>query len=292
MGTSSSYGGSTGPSPLLPPWAQDDVGLPIPPQLPVSPDADGLPAPGPDSPTASPAEGGTAVASPPVQTGNLRGAKASMTRYTRGGGGQAGSRRAGRNYVRGKGGARGAAAAARSGRAATGRLGGFLASVAASGLRTALERIGLADVIGRPAEYAMAAIANAIAPSGATLEDAAARTAVNEALYQLYARLDLEGGDLTKLDSMDAATVQDMVESSVISYVYTRWLQELGKRIEANAVTVQEALRLEREIKQYVTEAVHLDFADVDVLALDWNGPSGRRIVERIYRDAYSILEA
>lgn len=284
MGTSSSYGGPTGTSALLPPWAQPNGDVPDGSDGdPNQPDDNGAGQTNGDSP--KPAEPPT-----PIHT-NFRSAKGSMTRFAGSGDGRA-ARRAARAYVRSRGGARGAATAATAGRAATGRLAGFLANVVNAGAETATRMVGLARIIGENADTAFAAIANALAPSGATLEEAAARKAVNEALCILYTKYDLEDGDLGKLDALDADTVAEALRASVVGYVYHRWLEELGRRIEQRAVTPHEAVQLEKQIRDLVTEAVKLDFSTVDPLNVDWNGAEGRRIVERIYQEAYAVLEA
>ncbi|RUL87987.1 Qat anti-phage system associated protein QatB [Tautonia sociabilis] len=214
-----------------------------------------------------------------------------MTRFT-GGGGRTSLKRAASNYVGAKGGARNAARAAASGRAGTARLGGFLADVLRRGIDRAARELGLTGVVGRAVDEVFAAIANAIAPDGATLESAAARAAIDEALAHLYERYVTPEGDAGTLDSMDADAVRDSIRISIESYVYTRWLEELSQRIEVRAVSAAEALRLEREVKDYVRETVRLDLGSVDVLRIDWAGSEGRGIIDRLYREAYDLLEA
>ena len=51
---------------------------------------------------------------------------------------------------------------------------------------------------------------------------------------------------------MDADSIRSAVVSSVSAYIYHRWLQELGDRIEENAVTADDAVRLEKEVRDYV----------------------------------------
>ena len=137
----------------------------------------------------------------------------------------------------------------------------------------------------------LAAIANALAPDGATQEEAVARQAVNETLAYLYERYGLADGDLTKLDAMDRAGVAEAVGVSVTAYIYHRWVQELGRKIEENSVSAQDAVRLERDVRAFIAETVLLDMTRVDPVTLDWGGPAGQRFVEQIYADAYAMLE-
>lgn len=290
MGTSSSYGGPTGTNPLLPDWAQPDTPASTPDDTAVDGDGNGEgEKDSPDSQSTDQPAGGTQP--PQTPTVNFRGAKSSMTRFVSGGEGNGNVGRVGRNYVAARGGSRRSAQAATSGRSSTARLGSFLSSVASQGVAAAAREFGLGELAGRSAYEVFAAIANRLAPSGATLEEAAARHAVDDALLGLYRKYDLENTDLLSLDQMDGEAIRDAVESSVSAYIYHRWLQELGDRIEENAVTADQAVRLEREVREYVEQTVRLDLRNIDALTLDWNGNEGRRIVERIYQEAYGLIE-
>lgn len=146
-------------------------------------------------------------------------------------------------------------------------------------------------MLGRDVDQVLTAIANALAPEGATQEEAVARQAVNDTLSYLYERYGLAGGDLTKLDAMDRAGVADALAVSVTAYIYHRWVQELGRKIEEHAFSAEEAVRLERDVRAFISETVQLDMTRVDPLTLDWAGPAGQRFVELIYADAYEMLE-
>jgi hypothetical protein len=144
--------------------------------------------------------------------------------------------------------------------------------------------------VGHDVEEVLAALANVLTPDGASKEDAAARTAVVAGLEELYERFLNEGRDFGALETMSAEDIKTAVESCVVTYVYNRWLGDLGLRIEQRAVSASDAIRLEREMRSFIREAVHLDIAHVDVIHLDWGGPAGRAFVDTIYRDAYSLF--
>jgi hypothetical protein len=280
MGTSNPYGGPKRKIPLLPPWADNGSRSPAPDGDADTDDAQADHAPG---------DTATATVSPPAP--GFLGAGRRFSRFI-GARTTQSLRSAARAYVRARGGSRPSSTAAASGRAATVRLGSFLADVANRGPAEALREIGLAAVIGKDAEVVFAAIANALAPAGATLEDAAARRAVDDALCLLFERLAVSDDGIAQLEKMDAQIVRDALEASLVSYVFHRWLEELGARLETKAISAHEAVQLEREVKQYVVEAVKIDFGTVDVLKTRWNGPQGSALVERIFREAYSLLEA
>lgn len=291
MGTSSSHSGPGDGPGLLPSWATNGQ----------AGDADiaGGATGAPDEAEGQAADGdATDVGGPamaPTPTANWRNAKASMTRYARSGGGGSNSSRlrsAGAGYTRAKGGSRSAAGAARSGKAATGRLGGFLASTVGSGVGPALESVGLREVVGQSSEIVFARLVDKLAPSGSTKEEAAARRATIEVLSYLYETVVGENGEMASLEGMDADTVEYAVELSVSGYIYNMWLDELGLSIEKGAVSEAAAIRLEGEVREYVKLCVSLELGGTSVLDINWRGSEGRGIIDRVFNDAYSVLEA
>ncbi|MBN2412791.1 hypothetical protein JXQ31_13970 [candidate division KSB1 bacterium] len=211
-----------------------------------------------------------------------------MTKYVNSG--NVGSLRGiGRKYVGTRGGSSGIARSAFAGKRTATTFGSFLRDVATQGFISALEKRGLQDLIGESADIIIAEIADKLAPSGETNEEAVARQAMIEAMAYLYDEYDLEEGDLTELDYIGKDDVEKVFESYVVSYIYGRWLHELGKRIEDNAISESMAIKLEKQTKDYVKGAVEIDFGINDLLAIDWNKSAG--IVDNIFTQAYSFLE-
>jgi len=308
MGTSSSYGGPSDRTPLLPAWALPPAAPqpeePPPPDEP--PDDDGQaddetgqddgPPPGTDTDTEpaadNPAENPRPAVMPPAvaPTGTWKSARIGFGKAVASRTPQS-FRKAARAYARAARGSGSGAASARSGKRATAALGGFLsAATGQGGLQRALEGLGLGGVVGRDVNEVLAAISNALAPDGATKEEAAAREAVNEAIEGLYERFLSEGRDLSALETMGPADIAASVAACVEAYVYNRWLGDLGVRIEQKAVSAAEAVRIERDVRAFIHETVRLDMSRVDVMTLDWRGEPGRLFVETIYRDAYALF--
>lgn len=206
-------------------------------------------------------------------------------------GGRGDLRNAGRNYVRARGGAARAARAASAGRAVTTGVVGFLSDVATRGVDTALRSIGLGGIIGQPVEAVLAAIIDALAPVGVSLDEVAARRTVDEVLVSVFEKHGTVEEDIRKLNAMDATGVQEAFQFSVAEFIFQRWMLELGKRVEEKAVSAREARRLELEIKSYVVEATKLDLQGRDVLTTDWKARENQQVIESIYREAYRLLE-
>lgn len=278
MGTSSSHDGPKDKKPLLPPWA-----------LPANYDPDNTPPA--DQPADEPASPGNDQP-PMVPPPSWQTAKSRMTRFAKAGGGREGLAKAGSAYVAAKGGASAATASSGQGKRITAGIGGFFSSVSSHGIQEAIASLGLTTVVGEPAESVIAKIAEALAPAGATREEVAARKAVNDVLSDMYEKFILDDGNLENLNRMTPDDVRDAVENCVSSYIYHRWLEELGFRIEKGAINENLAVTLENQMQDYVKDNVSLEITGIDVLNFDWHGTAGQELIERVFQDAYSILEA
>jgi hypothetical protein len=171
-------------------------------------------------------------------------------------------------------------------------LAGFLSSVSSGGVATAVRQLGLATLAGRPAHDVLAAVTNTIAPRGATLEDAAARQAIADTLAALWDAQGVTDGGIDRLQSMTPDDVRGAIIESVSAYIFYRWVLELGRAIERRAVSMNEAITMEREMRQYIRDTLKLDIAKTDVLHVDWGGTEGQRIVEKVFTEAYDLIES
>lgn len=280
MGTSTSHGGPKDKKPLLPSWA-----------LPSDDDTDGndTPTAGDDTENETPAVTEQEAAEPHF---TWQSAKKQMTSFASSGGGRDGIARAGSAYVSAKGGSRAAAASSATGQRVAAGVGNFLGAISSRGIQDAIASLGFLTAVGESAEIIFAKIANALSPAGSTREEVAARKAVDDVLCDLYEKFIRDGEDISGLDRMAAEDISKSVEQCVSSYIYHRWLEELGFRLEKGAITENAAVALEIQMKDYVNECVSFETDNIEVLNFDWQSAQGQQIIDRVFKDAYSILEA
>lgn len=293
MGTSSPFGGPKGTGSLLPPWAE-----------PAAEDVSSQPLDsGGNAESASennkPSQENASTARqqdnqdntvPSVSWGD---AKNTFTRYVgsvnRSSGRTGGSRGAFSSFVKAQGGSRRATRASSSGRSTTQRVGQVFSSIISKGAEAAIKDIGLAEFVGVDAQTLLSKLVDYIAPVGVLLEESVARSAALDLLAELFERYNVEEKGLAALDSLTPDILKSVLLSYVGKYVYTRVLEVLSKNSEHHPV--ETLIRVERDIKDYITATVKYDFKQVDVLKIDWEGTQGRDMVNRIYEEAYTLLE-
>jgi len=271
MGTSSSFGGPKGKSPLLPPWA-------------TSPDNSNNDNDQDDQESSNdPTENAV--------SGDYSGAKRSLSRFSNDQPGYT-VKNASRSYVKSLGGAKKASLSSSSGKRAVSSFGGFLGNVARGGIEKTLTDLGLQDLIGKSANVIFASIADAIAPIGSTNEEADARQAIIDTLDKLYDKYDLDDNNIQKLDSLNESDIGDALLDSIKAYIYERWLQELSLCIEKNSLTPGEALKKESDMKEHIISSVEYDFEDRNLLNMDFTKGEGKDLIENIFQEAYKTLES
>lgn len=287
MGTSSSYGGPKGTGALLPPWTE-----PVPEGNPTEPlESDDNAST--DKPSQEGANSVNIPIQPPILSVGWGVAKNTFTRYSssvnRDRRNMRGLRSTIRTFVKAQGGSRGASRASKSGRVVTQRIGQVFSSIIGRGAEATIKSIGLAEFLGADAETLLARLVDYIAPDTALLEENVARSAALDVLAELFERFGVEEKGITALNSLTSETLKTVLLEYINKYIYTRILETLSKSSESySAATL---VRVEKDIKDYVSETVKYDFGQVDMLTLDWLGKEGKEMVGRIYDEGYSLLE-
>lgn len=138
----------------------------------------------------------------------------------------------------------------------------------------------------------MAAITNVLAPRGSTLADAAARQAIADTLSTLWEARGVVDGGLDRLQTMTTDDVRGAIIESVSSYIFYQWVLELGRAIERRAVSTDQAITMEREMRQYIRDTLQLDLSRTDVLSVDWSGAQGQEITAKVFADAFALIES
>jgi hypothetical protein len=213
-------------------------------------------------------------------------ARRAATSFAKGGGDERARRLVGR-YVRAQGGAQVAAAGAGAGIATAQRLGAFLANVAGAGLPEALDRAGLGDLVGASRFDVIDALAQSIAGSGGTLDDQAARAAALDVIELLFA--EFADDDPVEELPLDAAGLIELIRLFICRFIYNRLRTQIDERLRRLPQGEREAR--DRDLQQTIAAMVELDTDTGTALALDWAGAAGRRLLESLIADVFTVME-
>jgi hypothetical protein len=197
------------------------------------------------------------------------------------------------------GGRRGASASSGAGRQTAGRFASFLAGVAREGIAGAARAFGIAEFLGRSADFFLVRLADTLAPSGALTEDAIAREAMDATLEDLYEQLDVEATGIAALERLTPAMMADAVVRYVINYIYGRVIQALTAHIHATATSAARIREVEHTARQYIEDAVRLDLdtsaffgENGGAFVANWDAGEGQRLMDSLFTEAYRVVEA
>lgn len=282
MGTSSSGSGPKGRTPLLPNWATGSGDIP---------DQDD------DHNKETDSSLGNSNDDEHLNNGipndyadTLRTVKGAIKRITNNRRG-ATFKKAAKDYVKRTGGHKKATLASSAGINAGGNYLRFFSDVASGGIEKTLRDLDLADCIGKSTEEVFARIANKIAPSGATNDEAIARTATMMAFDKLCERLIENEQDITTLDQLDEKTLNDTVIEFVSAFIFKKWVYEAGLALESNDLSEADAIELENEMKDFITYEVRSSLGKMDIKTLNITHGEGKKVIHDIFDLAYSTLE-
>lgn len=280
MGTSKSNSGPKGKMPLLPPWA------PPPEDNPQQESSDD----NLDDQNEQENNNQSNKEKPQALTSSFSNARRNLTKYVKSRSRQ-NFNNAASSYVNSYGGANNIAQTALSGKSSGIRFSDFISGVANQGINSTLKSYGLSDCIGESAEYVLTKIADVIAPAGGVNEEAAAREAIIDVLAFLYENFELNNKEITELDSISKSNFELVIKEYVSSYIFNRWLHELGLKFEEKAPSTHELVDIEIEAKAYIKEAVKLDLSKINLLEIDFNSGRGKEIIDDIFKEAYIFIE-
>lgn len=287
MGTSNSNPGPGGDTPLIPTWlgsGGDGPAAQPPPEAPGPEDAgDGEePAPPPPVPKPPPER-------PPLQAGDPRrftAARNSLTRFARSGGSNGRNlRRAISNYVStSSGGPRQAASRMGASRSAAAGLLDFLSDARSRGGAAALREVNLGALAGQPLEEIFLALADVVCPENGTVDEGVARDAFIEMIADL-AKL-----EITDLDQLTVDQVQTMLELYATHAIEGRLCNDIGMKLIRVPKDLRAARQVEKALRDFVRRAVSDSIEKASSSLGNLSRGEARRIVDRVYKDAFEIL--
>ncbi len=287
MGTSSRYGGPSQSSALIPTFLGDpgggggagvgQQGTPTP-GLGVNP----VPPPGPAGvpPQQLP------PLPPPGDAGRFRSSRLNFNSFATSR--DRGSlRKSLSSYVsKGAGGGRSAARRMGSSVRSAGRAIGFVQDVARVGVNQALANLGVRDLVGQPAEQALAALTDVVCPAGGPIDEGIAREAWDEAV------LNLTDAGFTDLTQVTAEQWQALVADFIAKSIETRVINDVGVKGISLPEDIRAINQLQHDLHEVIRGAV--DDAIGDKLSNGTPIPQNELLstVTDIYEKSFSYLQA
>lgn len=190
------------------------------------------------------------------------------------------------DYVRTRGGAANATRTSRSAVKTTSNIITFFGGVINAGVSETLEKYHITTE-GKNSLEILNEIVNSIAPVPVDREDAISREALIETMSEIYAS---DQFDISSLDSFNAGTLNQLVQTYVYRYIYAKIINDLGNTILTKGERKEDVIRIEGEIKVYIKNVVNTTIGGIDIN----NILSTDKIQENVatlYKHCYQVME-
>lgn len=288
MGTSSSYGGPSKNTPLVPSWLNAGNGdqplptQPIPIAIPQTP-SDSLPLPTLQPP---PAVQPSPILQPPPEASRFRAARSNFTRFASSNGSdRAKLGRAMSNYVsHSAGGARTASRRMGTSRSVGNSLIRFMVDASRRGVTQALRELNMENLARRPIEDIFVGLSDSLCQNNGTIDEGIARNAFIETI------VDLTSIGITNLDGLTSEQISSIFEMFVTHTIEIRIYNDIGMKGVIFPSDLRAVENVQTQIRDFLCRAVHdaLVGAQRNLTNLIFNEIPN--FVDRIYEAAFELI--
>lgn len=168
-------------------------------------------------------------------------------------------------------------------------LGSFLGNISTNGISKALDSLNL-KYAGENVNVVLSNIVDKLSVPPNSKEAAIARDALIDTLSEIYQMFDsIES--LEELNKLSEENCKFILIHYVSNYIYKRFLNDLGKRLEMYIDKPNEAMAIEKSIKEYIYNYVNKELDDLKPENININISNSKDTVDEIYTKCYQVLE-
>lgn len=212
--------------------------------------------------------------------------KADMSKYVTQKGQYGSPRHIVSQYIRANGGANRLLSTSRAGVSAARTLADFLSVGISNEFETTLREFGI-QAVGKSIHQVYSELINILAPSANTKEEIIARSAVQDSLSVLYEDMEKSGLEIEALESISGDIADQMMKTFISSYIWKKILNDLESRIEIYMQSVDNAYKREKEIKDYITSIVFINYEKEEI----FSSTNLSEAVNNLYLNCLKALE-
>lgn len=215
-------------------------------------------------------------------------AKDAMTRYVKGGASNTG--KALSRYVGASGGSRQLSRSSTSGKSAVINLGRVIQGFRENGVANTLQSLQI-DFVGKSAKAVLSELVNVISANADSKEDIVARGASSEAISELYEIIIENDGDIESLQKIDESTFGKIIEVFMSEYIFRRVMADLQSRFEKYENNPKEAVKKEKELKEYIKVKVQLRMREMKPESHDYSSSNISKEIDNLFRICFRAFE-
>ncbi len=151
------------------------------------------------------------------------------------------------------------------------------------GLKQTLEAFKI-SVQGKSLQEIFSELANQVAPTGSSKEEAVARQATLDTMSSFYRLVDEQNVDLEVADSISGNIFDDLLCEYFVNYITGLLLKDLGYGVEKYADDPLMLEMKEQELRDYVDSSIYVMLKNSKL------NQRPQKIIDKVFRDAFEIV--
>lgn len=215
-------------------------------------------------------------------------AKTAMTRYINGG--HSNKSKIMSRYVGASGGTRQLSSSSISGKSSAVNLGRVIQGFRKNGVINTLQSLQI-EYIGKNVKEVLSGLVNVISGNSESKEDIVARSASSEAISELYGIIVENDDDIESLQRIDENIFGKIIEVFMSEYIFGRVMTDLQSRFEQYENNPKEAVKKERELKDYIKAKVELRLKEVKPESQDYHSSNISEEIDNLFKTCFSAFE-
>lgn len=214
--------------------------------------------------------------------------KIGFSKYINGHGGSVG--KTVKNYVKASGGTEQLFRSSKSGVRGAVNIGRLFSDIQQYGYQRTFDELGIAYQ-GKSVKEICSGLVNYIVNSSDSKEDSVAKIAAVNAMATIYEYMENNNLEIQSLDKVENGLVEQVLSTYVACYISGRILNDLQFCLEKNSDDIDKTVKIEQEIKDYVSGKVTTTFQIKEIRDKIFGHQSMEVGIEQLYKKCYSVLE-
>lgn len=214
--------------------------------------------------------------------------KTGFSKYINGNGGSIGKTAS--NYIKASGGTETLIKSSRSGIKGAINISRLFSSIQQFGIERTFDDLGI-QYLGKSVREVCSNLVNYIVDVSESKEDSVARKAAATAMSEVYQYIEKHEMDIKSLENLNREMVEQVLCIFVENYIWGRILNDLEYCLEKYSDDIDRTIKVEKEMKDYVSNKVRTTFKIKEVRNKIFGEKSLEMGIEELYRKCYSALE-
>lgn len=155
------------------------------------------------------------------------------------------------------------------------------------GLNESLREAGLQNLIGKSNEEIYSGLLDYFTEIGSSLNESIVRDSMAEVMKDIF--LDKEDQNFDEI--FNSLNMNNFIKNLIVKFVQKDFITNFSEKIEAKCDNLDEYIKIEKDIKEFISSEIDLNYKAEDLNKIDWSGTEGREFINKKTNEVLEIFE-